>query len=434
MLETQPSKPGAHLPKWVWWVVVLWMVLLGVLPAVLRPNPHDFGQYYMGGLMADKGREGFASLYPIPLPGAVNNPGYKWASTMKPAYAAAAYASGVGDDSRYIQPPPVAVALMGLSKLPFKIAYPLWAGLMGFCLAGCMIIGVRLLRLCGDIPRWVQFVLVLLWVASPLGYRVLRTGQIGPFVALFVGATLEGVLTGWGSSAALAAVFGGFAKGATAALAPLLILPDLYHRWQWRTVVWLVVFTGLAIGITLLASGTAVWHEYLRQIVPNLDRSDTWAGNQSLHGFLLRTHLATMTTDLRPVRWVLGIGVVAAAFFARRRLGNKPDRRTLTISTLALAYLCISALLIGAPIAWEHYMIYFWPLWGWLMFEAISGPVWKRTVALWSMTLQWAPWCVMIPLAEPVRSHMLAAMCLGCVVGGWRLINRGRGLTRSPSA
>ena len=52
---------------------------------LLNAVTNDFGQYYMGGLIAREGQ--WDSLYPIPKPGSEDHPGYPHASILRPKYA-----------------------------------------------------------------------------------------------------------------------------------------------------------------------------------------------------------------------------------------------------------------------------------------------------------------------------------------------------------
>lgn len=114
-------------------VLSLALILLAVLGShFVRPAGHDFGQYYMGGVVARAGL--WHALYPKPIPGAPENAGTQTASTMHPDHAALAVRVGVGDANRFFQPPPVALLLAPLSLLSYDAA--LWIWLVAMSLAG----------------------------------------------------------------------------------------------------------------------------------------------------------------------------------------------------------------------------------------------------------------------------------------------------------
>jgi hypothetical protein len=93
------------------------------------PQVADFPQYYMAGLIAKTGA--WESLYPQPIVGSEINPGNPEGSALQPRYAQLAIAAGVELDTfRFIQPPPVALLLMPLALLPFKISYVVWMSLL----------------------------------------------------------------------------------------------------------------------------------------------------------------------------------------------------------------------------------------------------------------------------------------------------------------
>src|SRR5438132_34758 len=86
-------------------LAALWLaVVVPVSLSVPWPTPTsllgtlgtgDFPQFYMGGVMARLGY--WDSLYPIPNPDSVNNPGMPEDSTMRPRYEAEAERTHVDD-------------------------------------------------------------------------------------------------------------------------------------------------------------------------------------------------------------------------------------------------------------------------------------------------------------------------------------------------
>src|SRR5205085_11154864 len=91
----------------------------------------DFSQYYMGGVMARLGA--WDSIYPIPKPNTTLNVGYIEGSTMKPRYELEATKRGVGDEPRYIQPPPVALLYVPLSFFTYSQADFIWMTVLIGC-------------------------------------------------------------------------------------------------------------------------------------------------------------------------------------------------------------------------------------------------------------------------------------------------------------
>jgi len=87
-----------------------WLVIVVPLTFKFRPvRYHDAGQFYMGGVIARHGA--WDSLYPLPRPGSPYNPGLAGDSDRRPTYQILSDAVGVGDDPRFIQPPPDALLL-----------------------------------------------------------------------------------------------------------------------------------------------------------------------------------------------------------------------------------------------------------------------------------------------------------------------------------
>jgi hypothetical protein len=85
---------------------------------------------------------------------------------------------------------------------------------------------------------------------------------------------------------------------------------------------------------------------------------------------------------------------------------------------------------IFAPVAWEHYYVYFCPFWGWLFGEVALGG-WRRYVAGAVLLAHAIPWPILnrpIVAREPFASVMLIGAGLLLVLSLSRL-----GLTREPA-
>ena len=108
------------------------LTLSGIHSFYGKPATFDFGQYYMGGLLARTGE--WSSLYPTPRPGGADHPGYPSASTLPPKYEQLLHEAGVDDNARFVLPPPVALLLAPLSLFDYKTANGIWSLLMSLCL------------------------------------------------------------------------------------------------------------------------------------------------------------------------------------------------------------------------------------------------------------------------------------------------------------
>src|SRR5262245_14332873 len=90
-------------------IALAWLSLVTVAFTTFRYFPCDFGQYYMGGVIAR--HELWTDLYPEPIPGAATNVGAPEGSTMRPNYARLAHETGADQYElfRFTQPPPAAL-------------------------------------------------------------------------------------------------------------------------------------------------------------------------------------------------------------------------------------------------------------------------------------------------------------------------------------
>src|SRR4051794_16543299 len=58
-----------------------WLAITIPIGIVIRPTWSDFSQFYMGGVVANSGN--WDALYPIPIPGSLDNPGLRFHSWAK---------------------------------------------------------------------------------------------------------------------------------------------------------------------------------------------------------------------------------------------------------------------------------------------------------------------------------------------------------------
>ncbi|MGA2230780.1 MAG: hypothetical protein ABSH22_07760, partial [Tepidisphaeraceae bacterium] len=135
---------GVKLPRklsrqrFLLWAAALVVIIANTLASIRFAGRAtdfiDFGQFYMGGVMAHA--RAWSDLYPRPVPGSNLNAGFPDASVMSPFYAKAARENGVGDTYRYINPPPFALLLWPLSF--FHSAQAKWVWLFAMACCGWM--------------------------------------------------------------------------------------------------------------------------------------------------------------------------------------------------------------------------------------------------------------------------------------------------------
>ena len=415
-----PADPRRAVRLHAWAVAVVAVVVGGlVLPAVWRERDHhDFGQFYMGGVMARAGR--WDAIYPVPWPWARVNPGWPYGSEVKPAYAAAAAERGVPNTFRYIQLPPNAVLYEPLSLLSYQAAYRAWHVIMLALLVLAAAQAGRVYTALGGPGAWGPAAVTVLVGCSPLMLYTARVSNTGPLLAACVGATVLGLLrperSGW------AGVAGGVVVGGYTKLAPGVLLPVAVAMRRWRTV-FVTVAVGLGVAVALLPiTGLAMWREFFAVLWPPLQKSSDSEACQSLYGFVARvTHQFPLG---RPAAVVVVVArdlaglVVGVAVLARRRAFWADPLRVAAACAALMAWL-----LCFAPVAWQFYHCMLTPLWGWLAVEFVRGRTWVRgvVVAAIALTIVPSPHQLWGKLPEPLPSRQLFSGLLILGLALWRL-------------
>jgi hypothetical protein len=393
-------------------------VTMAVLPRVWHETEHhDFGQFYMGGVMARQ--RDWANLYPQPYPEADVNPGWRYGSVPKPAYDAAAAAHGVPNTFRYIQLPTNAIAYVPLSYLSYQNAYRTWHVVMlAFLVISAWQAG-RIYAAVGGPRWWGAGVVTLLVGCSPLMVYTARVSNTGPLLAACVGATVLGLLrperTGW-AGPAVGIVVGGYTK-----FAPGVILPVAIAMRRWRTV-GITVGAGLAIGaLTVAITGLKVWQEFFVVLWPPLQKSSDSEACQSLYGFMcrvLRQFPLERPGEIVVAVWRdLVIACLLALLVRRRSFWDKPAH-------VAAASAAVMAWLLAfAPVAWQFYHCMLAPLWGWLAWEFARGRRAMRVAVVAAIAMTYVPspgsWWGRLP--EPIASRQLFSALLILTIATWRL-------------
>lgn len=390
----------------------------------------DFPQFYMGGVMARL--RAWDDLYPVPKPTSINNAGMPSDSDMRPRYAAEAQARGVGDQLRFIQPPPVALMLLPLGYLSYAKAYLVWITLLaigGWLLA--YVSGQVYRELFGRETR-VSGAIAVLIACSPLMLHAIDVANMTIFVGLLIGiATLE-LIRRREVTSALAITVGALLKYATLALLPLAVAMR-----RWTLVVLTVVFAGLLVGGTFALTKQGPFQTYARDIAPTLGRTHTITTNQSVAGVLMRARSSDPMNEstLKPLPPGIAWGIRAAQALTFLALLWLMFRRPVTYwdepaHVLAAAAALVCWLLVFSPIYWEHYPVYLAPTWAWLIWEARRSKAFL-ILAVGAIALMWVPWTAYDPediggfrIHEPFNSHILAGTLLAWAAAIVRLCGR----------
>ena len=388
-----------------------------VLSLIIRPKKADFGQFYMGGLLASRGH--WDGLYPIPIEGAHGNAGFREGSKRHPVYERLSDEAGVGDANRFIQPPPMALLLAPLSLWDYETAHWVWTAILILCGWTIAWMAGHYYAMASGRPSWVCGALMLMVAGSPLVYRSIREAQVSPMVAVAIGLATMAWFNGQQTKppkdqtatttilAAASILVGSLLKYAPA----VLVLLALITR-RGRLLLWLTVLGLATLLVSLLVMGAGPYRVFAGDIAPTLVRSFPFRGNQSLTGFILRVTdrtvlSADVATALKTVSVIILATIVILLIRARRAVSSHAAH------AMAAAAALLVWMLLFSPICWEHYFTYLCPFWGWLLWEAGTSAR-RRVMAWFAISLSWLPWAVLpnLVLPEPLTSHMLVSLLL----------------------
>lgn len=377
-----------------------------------RPTRQDWPQFFMGGAVAWHGA--WDSLYPIPVEGVSDNPGFISGSTMRDGYAALAERYGAGDTYRFIQPPPNAVAYAPLAPLGLNRGQVIFLTLQTLCAWLCAVqAGMALQRLTGRPTRWAG-ALVLAACCSPIAYWSVRVGNVSPAVGALLGGASLGLLrrreTLSGAAIAVAAI----TKYAGGVLLPVLLLSG-----RFRAAAWSVGVAAAAVAATAPVTGLGPWRTFAGEIWPALQRVSSIKENQSLGGTVLRWTGQPMLDGVAGAavsgaRWLALALVLALLFRARRAMQRRGD------ALLAGVAAMVCWLLVFSPVYWEHYTMYLVPLWGWWLWTARRSAL-RLAAAAVVLAPMWFPPLLLsrAPLPAPLDSALLgsaaAMLAVACV-------------------
>jgi hypothetical protein len=186
---------------------------------------------------------------------------------------------------------------------------------------------------------------------------------------------------------------------------------------RWRALAWFVASNALLLILAIAVIGVAPFHEFAASIVPTLSRPTADIGNQSLAAFLLavshRDVLSSSTLRiLETSRWA-ALSVSFIVLWRRRRAVRAEPQRMIAGAALILAII-----FIFSPLTWTHYTSLFFPLSGWIAWEARQ----RRSAAIAAAAVAVLTWFpihvalhtihVTIHIPEPFASLTLWALLL----------------------
>ncbi|MBA3947430.1 MAG: DUF2029 domain-containing protein, partial [Herpetosiphonaceae bacterium] len=146
------------------------------------------------------------------------------------------------------------------------------------------------------------------------------------------------------------------ALGTLFKLYPALLLGFLFVRREWKafawTLVWLVLFNAVAIGVMGWQSHVT----YVTQVLPNIGGGTSWVENQTINGFLSRLLTGTMRTDPIHDRTLdlLTYGIFTLVAGTSLLLAMiKLERRSSSFAVQMSIFTVVMVMVI--PAAWMHY-------------------------------------------------------------------------------
>ncbi len=396
-----------------------WLLLAVPLTFKVRPPIYDaFAQFYMGGVTAR--HRAWDALYPVPKPQSVYNPGLADDSDMRPRYAELAEETGVGDQPRFIQPPPDALIFEPLAFLSYRRARWVWVVIQCACALGISLMAGRFYELSAGRSSKLTGVVTLMAACSYLMYTTLRALNQEALISLLLGlAILE-----FATRVRRPLVAGlSLALGTLLKYVNVILLPIAIAARRWPVVAWFALGLAVALGGTYIVAGKAPFAEF-GHIAPLLTRPYESEGNQSITGFLLRvTHRipplpAATVNAVRVIGAAAMLGILGLLFRRRPRDWQYPPL------VFAAAAVLICWTLAFSPLTWNKYFLYLIPLWGWLAWEATQSR-WRLVAVTLALMATWGPWEEIdrLNLHEPFTSHMLWGLVAIAVVAIARLIS-----------
>ena len=422
LVEPAISQPhiatAGQFNRWCYAATALWLV--AIVPFSLRVRTMgrgDFPQFYMGGVMARL--HAWQDLYPTPKPGSVNNPGMPEDSIMRPRYAAERIKRNVDDGPRFIQPPQMAFLLMPLGYLKYPQAYAVWILLLMCCGWGVGYCGGKVYESLRKRPSIGAGLMMLLIVCSPLMLHAIRVANMSVMIGLLIGVATLGLVRQWNFVSGWTILLGAASK-----YTPVVLLPLAVVMRRWITVLWVIIASTALLGATVAVCGTGPFHTYFREILPTLARVHGIDTNQSVWAFTSRL-LGHPILPVGVKLLILAAQAILVTLVLWLILRQPVTAWSDAGHVYAAATTLLGTFLIFSPIFWEHYPVYFCPLWGWMLWESWQSKRWiKLPPVVVGIALIYVPWTYLYDWPEPYNTHMLFGTVLLMAPGIWKLCER----------
>ena len=323
----------------------------------------DFSPYWVSGWWIREHPDRVPLYYPEKNPGEINASIWTCGSIGREnaydAWRRYGRRHDFGRPKFYLYPPVFALLMAPLTHLKVETAVRLWGLLNGLAFIGSACLTARMISLSSRVRwAWTAVFLAAGLFCYPLAFT-LQFGQNSPQLFFLAVLAMYLLWSGWPVSAG--ALLGGLAL---VKLAPVLFLPWLAWRRQWRALASAVVTILALIGISAVAVGFEELRTYFLGLVPLLGRGTYYHHNQSLLGFFLRASDATraLAGTVEPGR--LGglaatgfrLAVASALLFELAVIGG-PSHAAPRRLLYEFAHLQLLLFLVGS-VSWSHHYIH----------------------------------------------------------------------------
>jgi len=253
----------------------------------------------------------------------------------------------------YLYPPPLAIAMIPLSHLPFRWAYRLWVlGEQVFLIASLYLLAENLPSFGGY--AW-PFLIILAANMYPV-YLSNDIGQVGMLILLVLSLAIHFARRGRFFWAGVVLGVGGMIK-----ISPLLLLGFFALQRKWRAltgaILALVVLSAVSIGV----AGPQVMFSFIQtNLGKSVPEQIGFYSNLSLAAFIHRLFSVPGGSPYElPVRW----GFILTCLGLLVLLSHRQYPQTGQTFTVLFS-LWITAMLLVSPITWEHHLVWLLPAFG----------------------------------------------------------------------
>lgn len=357
-------------------VVVLVFIGLPIIilcRETLRPaNYGDYSCYYLASRCAVNLE--FSDIYPVPTANAKVHPGYSSLSKMKPNYEKHAFAAGMVQPFRFIYSPLTILLMWPLGFFDPITSIWIFRLILMLCISTTAIIAGEVYQhFSGKYDYiWVGLVLLIAW--CPLSWASVRVANTSPISGMMIALAVWGILLRKSWLVAIVLVFGAGLKFATI---PLLLYFVVARDWVQLLKVLIVAI--LITGIIIFVMDISVVIEWLSLLQTF---SMTNPGSLSLPGFLLTVLPENIYSVSHQIARFFSFLVLALiVFLAVLRFSSKYSKYC-DGSAMHVLFASMLWFMVFSPSTGNHYFVYLYVFWGWLVANKNFGFDWYLVSAI----------------------------------------------------